>query len=82
MVDQEHDQQTSVNVKLLEKLCPPNTNVMVVYFRSTLITILLHGPLRGNKTAPDEKLFEVVANFPLPQGSEKVDVEALVAALK
>jgi len=86
LVEQERASQTSVNVKLLEKLCPPNTNVMAVYFRSTLITTLLHqgrlGGRRDGKTRPDEKVFEVVANFPLPQGSEKVDVEALVAALK
>ena len=85
LVEQDRDHpKTSVDVKLLERFCPPDTNVMAVHFRSTLITILLRQGRLGRQSAntlPDQKVFEVVANFPLPEGPQKVDIDALVATL-
>jgi len=75
---------TSVDIKLLVDLCAPNANVLAVSFRAMLITLLLHqGRLDrwrdGNSLL--ERVFEVAANFPLPQGLENADVDAFIAAL-
>ena len=75
---------SSVDIKLLVDLCAPNANVLAVSFRSMLITLLLHqGRLDRwrDENGLLERVFEVSANFPLPQGLENADVDALVAAL-
>src|SRR5450432_1609388 len=69
---------TAVNVKLLADLCAPNANILAVYFRATLITALLQqGQLDrwrdGNSLL--ERVFEVAANFALPQGLENADLD-------
>jgi hypothetical protein len=71
-------------VKLLAELCAPGAKVMAVWFRSALITMLLHqGLLEGWRDGNTllERVFEVAASFPLPKGPENVDPDAFVAAL-
>jgi len=75
----------AVDVKLLTDLCGPNANVLAVFFRATLITALLQGGQLDqwrDANSLRDKVFELAASFPLPQGLENADVEAFLAALK
>ena len=75
---------TSVSLKLLAGLCDPHANVLAVWFRAALIeTLHREGRLdrwrQGDSLT--ERVFEITASFPLPQGPEKFDLDALMAAL-
>jgi hypothetical protein len=74
----------SVSEKLLAGLCDSNADVLAVWFRATLVEILLQqGRLdrwrEGNSL--HVKVFEVAAGFPFPKGPGNADPDAFVAAL-
>ena len=76
---------SSVSMKLLAGQCDINANVLAVSFRAMLVgTLLRQGRLdrwrEGNGL--HERVFEVAANFPLPNGLENADVDAFLAALE
>jgi len=74
----------SVSLKLLAGLCDPHANVLAVSFRAMLIEILLRQGRLGRWRQGDsltDRVFEITASFPLPQGLEKADLDALIAAL-
>ena len=75
----------SVSLKLLAGLCDANANVLAVWFRATLVDVLLQqGRLdrwrEGNSLR--DRVFEVAASFPLRRGQENADLDAFVAALE
>jgi len=75
---------TAVNMKLLTRLCSPNSNILAVYFRATLIEALLQqGRLDRLRKGEGlvERVFEVAATFALPRGPESVNLNALAAAM-
>ena len=75
---------TGFNIKLLADMCSPNANTLAVYFRATLIMLLQAQGLldrwRDGNSLQD-RVFEVAASFPLPQGPGNVNPNAFVAAL-
>ena len=79
------DARTSVSVRLLASLCDVNANVQAVSFRAMLVGVLLEqGRLdrwRDGNSLRD-RVFEVAATFPLPQGPGSADPDAFVAALE
>ena len=75
---------TSVSLKLFAGLCDPHANVLAVWLRAALIEILLRKGRLDRWRQGDsftDRVFEVTASFPLPQGLEKADRDALIAAL-
>jgi hypothetical protein len=75
----------SVSLNLFAGLCDANANVLAVWFRATLVKALLQqGQLEGWREGASlrEKVFEVAASFPLPQGPESFDPDAFIAALE
>jgi hypothetical protein len=80
----EQGSTTSVSLKLIAEFCSSQANVLAVCFRAMLIeTLVRQGRLdrwrQGNSLA--DRVFEITASFPLPQGPEKADLDALIAAL-
>jgi hypothetical protein len=74
-----------VTPAVLASLCEPNADVLAVWFRAILMRILLQGGLldqwRKGTVLPD-KVFTVLAEFPLPEGPAAADLGAIVAAIE
>lgn len=77
--------QTGVNLDLLAGLCEPKADVLAVWFRASLVQALLRlgrlDPWRSGSTLQD-KVFDVAATFPFPNGPAEADLDVLVAAME
>ena len=77
--------QTGIALHLLAGLCGPKADVLAVCFRASLIQALLQlgrlDPWRSG-SAFEDKVFDVAATFPLPNGPAEADLDALVAAME
>lgn len=77
--------QASFNLKLLAGLCDKNADVLAVWFRATLVEALRkEGRLERWREVNSlrDKVFDVAAAFPLPEGPANADLGAFVAALE
>jgi hypothetical protein len=77
--------QTGISLDILAGLCEPKADALAVWFRASLIQALLHlgrlDPWRSGSTLQD-KVFDVAATFPLPNGPAEADLDAFVAAME
>jgi hypothetical protein len=75
----------SVGFNIVAGLCGQEADALAVWFRATLVPALLQGgrldPWRDGSSLGD-KVFEVAAEFPLPRGPAKADLDAFVAAME
>ncbi len=65
-------------------MCEEGADVAAVFFRATLINLLLDSgrldPWR-ERTSLRESVYEVAARFPLPAGLQNADFDAFIATL-
>jgi hypothetical protein len=74
-----------VDIKLLTGLCDKDVDVLAVWFRATLIDVLLKQRRldrwrEGNGLST--RLFELAASFPLPRGVAYADFNGFIAAIE
>ncbi len=74
----------SYSVQVLAKQCDPDSNVLAVFLRASLVDALLQlGLLDGWREGNElrDRVFEVAAKFPLPAGLTDVDFQGFIKAL-
>jgi hypothetical protein len=76
--------QTGICLDLIASMCESNADAIAAWFRASLVhQLLILGRLdrwRSGSTLQD-RVFDVAASFPFPNGPAGVDLEAFAAAL-
>jgi hypothetical protein len=77
--------QGSISLNIVAGLCEQKADPLAVWLRATFVRVLLQrgrlDPWRDGSTLQD-KVFEVAAKFPLPNGPAQADLDAFVAAMR
>ncbi len=75
---------SGICVEVIAGVCAPDTDPLAAWFRASMLQgLLMHGRLDSSRSGstPPDRVFEVAAVFPFPNGPGEPDLDGLAAAI-